>query len=407
MQARNDSRGVPVGFGVGASNGNVYGHTAHGPMPYNASSPIYGQHPMKDSALPHGSTTNPVNDLTHAFAGVNIQNIHSMVPTMAGNQPMMANTLNTAALSNGQATNQLYFRLPDGRLLVSNVNTTQGGYQQGTGAYSLTPAQAQYLQQASYHVNQPPPNTPQAGANWMAVRQVSTEVPDLSAPRRNSWSSNEENGPHTPFFGARNQADYQPKITVVPNQSPYMYGTPSPESVCQAFFPQQLAKTSNGQYTYMDLDLVCQQHPAIPRPVPAIFSGEKGRGTLEKSLVNAMNTTNVYIRGLLPDTTDEMLHSYGSRFGDIVSAKSMLDQHTQLCKGFGFIKYHNFVDGENCIRGFFHWGYEAKWARVSHNEKLKTLGDPENTNLYVSNLPADMNEAVSDQDTFTNTFLIF
>ena len=83
---------------------------------------------------------------------------------------------------------------------------------------------------------------------------------------------------------------------------------------------------------------------------------------------------------------------------------------------FGFIRYHNFVDGENCIRGFFHWGYEAKWARVlrfligkhfqfaddmafqvSHNEKLKNLGDPDNTNLYVSNLPADLNEAVSNK----------
>ena len=31
---------------------------------------------------------------------------------------------------------------------------------------------------------------------------------------------------------------------------------------------------------------------------------------------------------------------------------------------FGFIKYHNFADGSNCIRGFYHWGYEAKWARV-------------------------------------------
>lgn len=32
---------------------------------------------------------------------------------------------------------------------------------------------------------------------------------------------------------------------------------------------------------------------------------------------------------------------------------------------------------------------------MSHNERLKTLGDPDNTNLYVSNLPVDMNESVS------------
>lgn len=28
---------------------------------------------------------------------------------------------------------------------------------------------------------------------------------------------------------------------------------------------------------------------------------------------------------------------------------------------------------------------------MSHNEKLKTLGDKDNTNLYVSNIPMDNN----------------
>ena len=32
--------------------------------------------------------------------------------------------------------------------------------------------------------------------------------------------------------------------------------------------------------------------------------------------------------------------------------------------------------------------------QISHNEKLKTLGDNENTNLYVANLPLAYNEAV-------------
>lgn len=32
---------------------------------------------------------------------------------------------------------------------------------------------------------------------------------------------------------------------------------------------------------------------------------------------------------------------------------------------FGFIKYHNFEDAENCIRGFHYLGYEVSFARVS------------------------------------------
>jgi len=69
------------------------------------------------------------------------------------------------------------------------------------------------------------------------------------------------------------------------------------------------------------------------------------------------------------------------------------------------------VDAENCIRGFYLAGYEAKFARVSriepgstahlltslqlsHNARLKALHEPSNTNLYVSNLPKHINEDV-------------
>lgn len=31
---------------------------------------------------------------------------------------------------------------------------------------------------------------------------------------------------------------------------------------------------------------------------------------------------------------------------------------------FGFIKYHNFEDAEDCIRGFHYLGYEVSFARV-------------------------------------------
>ena len=76
--------------------------------------------------------------------------------------------------------------------------------------------------------------------------------------------------------------------------------------------------------------------------------------------------------------------------------------------------YHNYDDAENCIRAFFFLGYEAKFAKVSrcrssrrshqipyltiyqesHNQRLKNLAEPDNTNLYVSNLPRMMVEAV-------------
>ena len=120
----------------------------------------------------------------------------------------------------------------------------------------------------------------------------------------------------------------------VKGESPQAWSTPSPYSLTYggSHVPQQLMKV-DGQYKPVNFDEMCAQEPAIPKPVPAIFSSEKSRGTLDKCLKNETNTTNVYIRGLHPDTSDEMLTAYGARFGSIMSAKSMLDQGTGLCKG--------------------------------------------------------------------------
>ncbi|MCJ1472423.1 hypothetical protein MMC13_001071 [Lambiella insularis] len=404
MQAHTDQR-LASGEGLGAGlvpSLNTYTHISHAPMHQNST---YNQLLNAQYATTHPQTSNMhfkntgaraglqgnVDSLANAFGGLNIQNSGGMgASRITGNG--VTGLGNMHSVNTAQPSGAWYYQGPDGRVFVSGLNASLGAYQTNPGPFNVTPAQAQYLQQASYHMGQTLPNMPQTHT-WNGVPSYLREVPELAAPRRNSLSSNEENGPHTPFFGGQPRVGgYQPSVSMTTN-SPMTWTTPSPEQLSQSFYPQPLAKTPDGHYTYCDLDAVCQQEPAIPTPVPAIFSGDKARGTLEKSLNNVLDTTNVYIRGLRPDTTDEMLHAYGARFGDIVSAKSMLDQQTGLCKGFGFVKYHNFTDGENCIRGFFHWGYEAKWARISHNEKLKTLGDVENTNLYVANLPTTYNEA--------------
>ena len=81
---------------------------------------------------------------------------------------------------------------------------------------------------------------------------------------------------------------------------------------------------------------------------------------------------------------------------------------------FGFAKYYEAHDSELCIRGFYKLGYEVGFARVctriqgskmnllkltpfqeSFNSRLKAEGDENSTNLYVSNLPRNMTEAVS------------
>ena len=393
-QARNNQRvGTTTAYGVGmAHHGHAYGQYPQLQNQYSVPASSYAQlvnaqlqnshFQSKEMNVQPGLST-AIDDLSQAMAAASLHSYGSNASGRGNNNGATTSLPSVQPMNSAQANNQLYYQLPDGRLLLPGVGTTtQGNYQNGTGAYSLTPAQAHYLQQASYHVNALP-NTPHA-PNWNGAQHIAKDMPELAPPRRNSFSSNEENGPHTPFYGGHHgQAEIHPSIALT-GHSPETWGTGTPSPSHQEIYPQQLAKSANGQYTYCDLDALCQQDPPIPKPVPAIFSGENGRGTLAKSLQNLRSTTNVYIRGFLPDTTDEMLHAYGARFGEIISAKAMLDQNTGLCKGyvltssifwyraeimrnsFGFIKYHNFHDGENCIRGFFHWGYEAKWARVSN-----------------------------------------
>ena len=376
MQARSETRVSPNGMASHwALGGNVYSPTYQG-LQYclaNAGSTPgqKGESPTK-SINHYDRADTSIDDMSQAFGALNIHTLGSN-GTGKGTVPGVPSNMIQLAGNYTQPNNAMVYVLGDGRSFVANATGPQSSYHQTSLPYSFAP-NGQYMQQPNYQAAQ-------ATTMWNGNQQVSNDVPELAAPRHNSLSSNEETGPRTPFFGGQTPASFQPKV-IAPENSPQTWGTPSPQQIAQSMQPQQLAKTANGQYVVIDLDAMCLKEPAIPKPIPAIFSGDKGRGTLESSLVNRFNTTNVYIRGLHPDTSDEMLFAYGARFGSIESAKSMLDQHSNLCKGFvnlsfvlcamvllstprfGFIKYHNFSDGENCIRGFFHWGYEAKWARV-------------------------------------------
>ena len=104
-------------------------------------------------------------------------------------------------------------------------------------------------------------------------------------------------------------------------------------SASNPYYPH-IWKTPNGDVVSVDFWALVNREPAIPEPVPAIRSGpDGGRGTLDKILDNRDGTTNVYVRGLQPNTSDDMLTAYGARFGPVVSCKSIIDASTNHCKG--------------------------------------------------------------------------
>ncbi|KAI5804974.1 hypothetical protein EDC01DRAFT_610192 [Geopyxis carbonaria] len=82
-----------------------------------------------------------------------------------------------------------------------------------------------------------------------------------------------------------------------------------------------------------------------------------------------------------------------------------MDTEHGTCKGYGFARYETIEEAENCIRGLVSLKYEAGFARESFNARLKTLADPNSTNVYVSNLPRDMNEKAM-QDIFAGYVVV-
>ena len=225
------------------------------------------------------------------------------------------------AASNGQ----VLYQLDDGTFVYSN--SPQYTYPQYTSNHLTIPYASQFhhpsytgMATGSY----PGPSTPR-DQSWMSS-QTMAPVPELIAPRRTSYSSNEEASPQTPGFGNWQHPIY------ISGRSPTAWSTPSPMSGHTPYV--HVAKGPNGETVTADFAAWCNQAPAIPEPVPARHSGpDGGRGSLEKILDNPDGTTNVYVRGLQPDTTDELLGLYGRRFGYIESQKAIIDHSNGTCKG--------------------------------------------------------------------------
>ena len=56
--------------------------------------------------------------------------------------------------------------------------------------------------------------------------------------------------------------------------------------------------------------------------------------------------------------------------------------------------YYSPAAAENCIRGFFHLGFQASYAQKSRNSRLKDLEDRASTNIYCTGVPIEWNESV-------------
>jgi hypothetical protein len=233
-------------------------------------------------------------------------------------------------MSNGQG-----LWVPSHHVVPSNMYQMMPGAQQQTGMtpspnmYSHTGA---YVPQAAYQYGQAVDNSPMPPA-W-AARMSSAEMPSLMTPRRDSISSNENDNPGTPYGSGGMYRGYGAGTAIMDRSPNALYSSSATPSPSQLVHPYQVMAPIQKQQAMPQLAsnllALVHQEPPIPRAIPAPSSPHK---PLDRSLENKTGETNVYIRGLLPETTDEMLHMWGKRFGDIQSSKSIIDLKTNLCKG--------------------------------------------------------------------------
>ena len=150
--------------------------------------------------------------------------------------------------------------------------------------------------------------------------------------RRGSWSSNEENIPISNGLVNPQQADFYTMDRTNMGSFPYMA---APVTVAQYIAGpiQPMKCADNKSYEMVNLDELTSQDPPIPRAVPALWTNQDDL-SLAKCLQNPEGITNIYIRGFMPDTTDDDLHRWSSRFGEIESCKAIIDMETNKCKGY-------------------------------------------------------------------------
>ncbi|KAN0096142.1 hypothetical protein V8E51_014947 [Hyaloscypha variabilis] len=382
-----------------------YQQTASEPAYHNrSSSNMYTQ--------PQTRTHRDSQGQSGSFAAANMsgsQNDSSSMASLMNSFAGMAlpgGSIASAAMGAAQlpiGTSQYFYNPADNTYLVAPTMYPPqhlGATQHAENAYgSYAAAALPYFAQGAAYPSYIPgfplmPYTPNRAASYYTDRsdQVHKDVPGLEN-RRGSYSTN-ESAPGTPYYGSVSQREQGTQIAAV-DRSPFG-STPSPQQLPIQHTDQQSVKPLPYKTIpiNVDLDALLVQHPAIPRAVPAVFTPRESMRTLDQSLSNPIpGNRNVYIRGLHPNTDDETLAAYASRFGKVETSKAIIDTSTGACKGFGFAKYFNVRDSELCIRGFYKLGYEVGFARESFNSRLKAEGDENSTNLYISNLPKNMTES--------------
>uniref|UniRef100_A0A914YM76 Protein alan shepard n=1 Tax=Panagrolaimus superbus TaxID=310955 RepID=A0A914YM76_9BILA len=104
-----------------------------------------------------------------------------------------------------------------------------------------------------------------------------------------------------------------------------------------------------------------------------------------------LSDTNLYIRGLEPEMTDDELRKICEPYGKIVSTKAIMDKATNQCKGYGFVDFDTAEAALDAVKSLTEKGIQAQMAKLFQQQEQ----DP--TNLYIANLPLSYTENMLEE----------
>jgi hypothetical protein len=96
-----------------------------------------------------------------------------------------------------------------------------------------------------------------------------------------------------------------------------------------------------------------------------------------------LSRTNLYIRGLTQNTTDEDLFELCKGYGKVISTKAIIDPALNKCKGYGFVDFEVEDDAQQAVTALQARGIQAQMAKQQEQDS---------TNLYFANLPPHISE---------------
>lgn len=111
------------------------------------------------------------------------------------------------------------------------------------------------------------------------------------------------------------------------------------------------------------------------------------KGGEDVNVIDQGETLNLFVANLSCDVTDAMLEAAFSPYGSILSAKVMLDIHTGVSRGFGFVLFRNKDDGNRAMAGVHGSTIGAKQVFVSVAKTTGKGGMQLTPKLYVRNVP--------------------